>query len=237
MEIEIDSIIKMQHYILKKDRFSSHSFISDVVKTEGPERILDIGCSEGLISRALGEIWRDKIWGIDINKPAAKKAKPYYRKVWVMDIEREMPKVVQKFDCLLFGDVLEHLKDPWGILKKFTDKLLIEGGLVIISLPNAVNWYMRCQLALGNFVYRDRGLMDKTHLRFFTFKSARRMIDESGLLVKKECVSPIPLPLVWKNMDAGKPLHWIHGLNNFITNLWPGFFGYQLLFVCRKNKK
>lgn len=227
----------MQHYILKRDRFSSHSFISRVVREISPKKILDVGCSTGLIARSLGKEWRDRLYGVDICELAVSKAKKHYKKVWVLDIERNIPGIEGKFDCLIFGDVLEHLKDPERVLGLLLEKSLISGGIVIVSLPNVVNWYVRAQLALGNFNYQNRGLMDKTHLRFFTWKSARKMLAQAGLRIVEQQVSPIPLPLIFKKTDVGQPFAWLHSLNNLVTNLRPGLFGYQLLFVCRKNKK
>lgn len=224
----------MQPYTLKRDPFSSHSFIAKTVKVYRPGRILDIGCSTGLIAQALGQDWKQKIWGVDIDKMAAKLASRHYRRVAILDIEKKLPRELDQFDCLIFGDVLEHLVDPWKTLKNCVDKLLVSKGIVLISLPNVVNWYIRAQLSLGNFDYQKRGIMDKTHLRFFTWKSAKAMIEKSGLRIVREKVSPIPLPLIWGQTDVDKAFYWLHVLNNFMTNLRPGFFGYQLMFLCKK---
>ena len=225
----------MQSYTLKKDPFSSHSFIAFTINKHKPNRILDIGCNRGMIGKTLGQKWKNKLWAVDVDVNAIKKASRYYKEIYKVDIEKMNPRSEAKFDCLIFGDVLEHFIDPWSTLKKCVDQLLKRNGLVIISLPNIVNWHVRWHLAMGNFVYKQRGLMDITHLRFFTLKSAKLLIGNAGLSILENKVSPIPLPLIWKQTDVGKPFFWLHCLNYSITNLRPGLFGYQLLFVCKKK--
>lgn len=225
----------MQKYSLKRDPYSSHSYITREISRYHPNTILDIGSNTGLISQALGEGWRKKIWAVEVDSKAARIAQKYYRKVWVKDIEQSLPPKRNFFDCLVFGDVLEHLKNPSRALAQCVNQLLKKNGLVLISLPNVVNWYVRIQLVLGNFSYQERGLMDHTHLRFFTWKSAQKLILDSGLIILHRQVSPIPLPLVWEMTDIGKPLFFVHQLNNAVTNLRPGLLGYQLLYICKKK--
>ncbi len=84
-----------------------------------------------------------------------------------------------EFDYILLADVLEHLKDPGGLLRRVVP-CLNDGGEIIISIPNVAHLFVRLRLMLGHFEYQDRGILDRTHLRFFTLASMRRMIDDAS---------------------------------------------------------
>ena len=84
------------------------------------------------------------------------------------------------FDCIIFVDVLEHLKDPWTVLKNVTN-FLTNSGFIITSIPNVRHYTTIINLVKGYWLYRERGIHDKTHLRFFTFKNIKKMLLDAGL--------------------------------------------------------
>ena len=89
---------------------------------------------------------------------------------------------MQKFDVIIFSDVLEHLYDPVGIIKSY-QSLLKEDGAMVVTVPNIANIFSRIALLFGNFNYSETGVMDKTHIRFFNRKNLKRLAKESGLKI------------------------------------------------------
>ncbi len=165
----------MTLYKFKKDPFSSHKRMADCIFEENCKVVLDVGCNVGQLTRAL-EGWKGEIWGIDFNEEVLKTAEKKYNKTVKIDISRENFPYDQKFDAIVFGDILEHLKNPEETINKFLKNLKTD-GIVVISVPNAAHWFMRLSLLLGKFDYEDKGILDKTHLRFFTFKTIKKIIE------------------------------------------------------------
>src|SRR4029077_8783598 len=95
----------------------------------------------------------------------------------------------RRFDVIIFADVLEHLAWPIGVLRGYLD-LLKDGGNVIVSLPNVGLWSVRVNLLLGRFHYEETGVLDRTHLRFFTRRSARELIEKAGLEIVRRTYNP-----------------------------------------------
>ncbi len=154
---------------------------------ENISRVLEIGCSIGITGKELKKRSKNiEVIGIEIDKQMAKVAKSNIDRVIVGDIEQinitdYFP--LKYFDCIIFADVLEHLKDPWTVLKN-TTKHLDENGVVIISIPNIRHYTTILNLIFrGYWPYRERGLHDKTHLRFFTLKNIKELLNYSGLKI------------------------------------------------------
>ena len=97
------------------------------------------------------------------------------------------------FDLLLFGDVIEHTRDPLAILRE-AGALLAPRGQVIVSVPNVANLRVRLGLARGRFDYTESGILDKTHLRFFTLRSARELMRQAGYHITRESYSGYSMP-------------------------------------------
>jgi len=149
------------------------------------KHVLDVGCGMG----ALSEEIRKKgyaVWGVELDGAAAAVAEARITKVLRADaadlgaIGRGVGS--QRFDYLVFADILEHLPDPVAVLRDYRI-FLKPGGCVLVSLPNTVVWLNRIQFLFGKFEYTDTGVMDRDHLRFFTFKTARRLVEDAGYLV------------------------------------------------------
>ena len=157
-------------YGFKAFRYSSHSWILNLLEGEKtPVRILDVGTASGY----LGKVLRERghyVAGIEKDATAAARARNYYDSLQVADVESFEFPYKHEFDYILFADVLEHLRDPSAVLRACTPALK-ESGKIIISVPNVANIIVRLSLLLGRFDYMDRGILDRTHLRFFTLKS------------------------------------------------------------------
>jgi 2-polyprenyl-3-methyl-5-hydroxy-6-metoxy-1,4-benzoquinol methylase len=223
------------HYPLKESKYSSHYFFTGLVGQN--HDVLDIGCGEGFFAAKIVEKGNSVV-GIDL-LPQAKLA-PALAKFISADLEHGLLDVTaelrgQQFDRVLLQDVLEHLRSPENLLRDCHQTLKPDGQL-LVSVPNVANIAVRLSLLLGRFEYTERGILDKTHLRFFTRRSARRLLQETGyeIIDQKTTVVPIELAL---GLSAHNPL--MRGLNRLLailTWLMPGLLGYQLIFVARRHK-
>jgi 2-polyprenyl-3-methyl-5-hydroxy-6-metoxy-1,4-benzoquinol methylase len=132
---------------------------------------------------------------IEINPRDAERAAPYCRKMIVGSLEdpNRLFELPGPYDVILMADVLEHLRAPEHILPVLRGKLKPD-GLALASLPNIAFWKMRLALLRGRFDYTDTGLLDRTHLRFFTLKTATAMFTEAGFRVAKVVEPPPTIP-------------------------------------------
>lgn len=161
-----------------------------------PSRIntmLDVGCASGNYSALVKSKFKDvEIWGLEINAAAAEVAKTRIDRVLVGDLRESMAKLPERyFDYIAFNDILEHLIDPWQVLKNIR-KNLAENGVIIASIPNFLEQTNVRNLLIGQeWEYKDMGTLDRTHLRFFTRKSIIRMFEECGYVVMRiEGINP-----------------------------------------------
>jgi 2-polyprenyl-3-methyl-5-hydroxy-6-metoxy-1,4-benzoquinol methylase len=159
---------------------TSHVQVLDLVGTD--KRVLDVGCSTGYLAQLLRDR-NNQVSGVEIDPEAAELARPYLERVVIGDLET-MDLVdefgEERFDVVVFADVLEHLRDPLKLLTQ-AQRLLAEGGSVVVSLPNIAHGSVRLALLEGRFEYRPLGLLDDTHLRFFTRSTAIELLRASGL--------------------------------------------------------
>jgi 2-polyprenyl-3-methyl-5-hydroxy-6-metoxy-1,4-benzoquinol methylase len=156
--------------------------------------VLEIGCATGYFTKAMVERGC-KVVGIELDPAAAKLAEAWAERVVVGDIDDgALWEQVddESVDVIVCGDVLEHLRDPLGALQAAVRKLKSD-GVVVTSLPNVAHGDVRLQLLHGSFRYRDLGLLDRTHIRFFTLESVRELLRDAGLLVvdTKRVVVPL----------------------------------------------
>lgn len=141
---------------------------------------LDIGCSEGLFGQSVKNKFGCEVWGIEPVSAAAVNAAKILDKVFTGIFEDVVPQIDRKFDLICFNDVLEHMADPYSALKT-CHSLLNPNGIISASIPNILHYHEFLNILKNkDFEYADAGIMDKTHLRFFTRKSMIRMFEEAG---------------------------------------------------------
>lgn len=158
--------------------------------------VLDVGCAVGYLGEFLRRTAPGRwLAGIEIDPGAAEKARRHYDQVIVGSIDdlAVWSQLQRKVDVMIFGDVLEHTADPVMVLRMARPKLS-DNGLIVVSIPNVGHFKVRLRLLLGKFEYEDWGIMDRTHLRFFTLKTAQEMLSNGGFeVVHREGVHGYPL--------------------------------------------
>ena len=151
----------------------------------GAKYILEVGCAAGMTGRELKKRSGVFVAGIELNAEAAKVAKNILDDVVHGDIEKiDLPYNESSFDCILFADVLEHLVDPLSALLK-VHHLLKEDGVVVASIPNVQFHGVIHKLIEGNWAYEKEGILDETHLRFFTYKEIVKLFSQAGYSIQK----------------------------------------------------
>ncbi len=191
---------------------------------EGVNAILEVGCAAGGTGRLLKSRGFARIIGIELNSYYASLACEHYSQIIVGDVEEADLHEIEdsSLDCILYPDVLEHLRDPWATLRRHS-RVLRPGGYVIASIPN-VRYYkaVRDLLWHGQWEYKDAGIFDKGHLRFFTLKSIHTLFADSGLKVLK-----------WKQRSRGS--HLLKLLNKALLNRLSPFLVKQYLVLGQKS--
>lgn len=149
------------------------------------QRILDVGCGAGGLSATLKARQSAEIHGVEIVEQAAEHARHHLDHVWNSGIEAALPELPDGYyDCIVIADVLEHLLDPLFVLSELKKKLTGNGKL-IASIPNIQNWGVLSELLQGKWDYRSEGILDRTHLRFFTRKSVQELFWSAGLRIAR----------------------------------------------------
>ncbi len=161
---------------------NSHAYL---VRLVGPDKhVLDVGCATGYLGAALKRRGCTVV-GVEFDADAAAQAADVLDDVLVADLEHidlSAAYGAATFDVVVLGDVLEHLRDPLRLLRACVG-LLRPGGSVVISVPNVTHGSVRLALLQGRWVYRDLGLLDRTHVTFFTRSSLMRLLEDAGLAV------------------------------------------------------
>jgi glycosyltransferase involved in cell wall biosynthesis len=221
---------RTRHYLFKNNPYSSHSKILNLVSRfcSGKE-ILDVGASRGYLVEHLVKAGYHAT-AIEKDPQQAREIEVICEKVYTMDIEETVPPQDEVYDLIIFGDVLEHLRNPWEVLKRYSD-CLREGGKIIVSLPNTVHIIVRMMILLGKFEYMARGPLDKTHLRFFTKKSATKMVKEAGFTIDRVEVTSA---LSFINSKS-RVFSLVNLLAYFLARVWPGMFAYQFVILATKD--
>lgn len=143
-------------------------------------------------------------------------------------------KAPQEFDRILLLDVLEHMRDPREVLAGVRS-LLNSRGRLIVSVPNFANLTIRLMLLFGRFHYGDRGILDWSHLRFFTAKSARKLLEENGYRVTEKHTTIMPLERVVPIRSDSKLMRLANHLLRVVTGLMPGLFAYEIVLVAERD--
>jgi 2-polyprenyl-3-methyl-5-hydroxy-6-metoxy-1,4-benzoquinol methylase len=184
-------------------------------------RVLDVGCDTGRLGEALTRLRGAVVDGIERDVAAAEHARTRLHHVWQRSVDdADAFAGLGPYDVVLFLDVLEHLFDPWRVLRDSV-RVLRPGGIVHAVVPNVAHLSVVRRLLLGRFDYEDVGMMDRTHVRWFTRKSIRECFEQAGLTRVE--VSGVPLV---PRVDGGSP--WGQRVGRVLTAALPDAFAGSL---------
>ena len=219
-------------YAIKRSRYSTHDYASRLVGTG--QRVLDIGCGDGLFGAELSRAG-NAVTGVD--STANVPCDAGYQNVVDADLERGLGTLSRvagdQFDRILLLDRLEHLRDP-GPLLEDCRRLLDAHGKLVVSVPNAVNFTVRLMVLLGMFRYADRGILDWSHLRFFTRQTVKSLIEKHGFKVTAAHFTVVPLERVVPMAPSNVVLRAANRILRIATSLLPGLMAYEIVLVAER---
>jgi len=194
----------------------------------GEEMVLDIGCGSGALGAKLKTInQRAIVYGIDVSQGAARRASKALDRFDLVDLDnQELPDYGVRFDIIILGDILEHLKRP-DLLMLQLHRHLANNGSILVSIPNVSHYNVREMLFNGKFEYSDIGILDRTHLRFFTHKIFLELVEKCGFnIVAERHINVVPSIFGYVPRSNSR-------LDNFITRNFPTLVGYQFIFKLK----
>lgn len=188
-------------------------------------RVLDLGCGSGALGAALKAAAPREVVGVTSSDAEAAVARERLDEVRVADLETFAPAPSERFDCIVCSHVLEHMARPEALLQRLRPAFA-PGAALVVALPNALHWRQRLAFLGGRFEYAEGGVMDRTHLRFYDWSTARALLEGAGYqVVEASADGTFPgsrfLPGLGRALDAAS------------RRALPGLFGVQFLFVCR----
>jgi len=198
--------------------------------------VLDVGCADGKLGEHLKKNLNCTVFGIEKNEFSANIAKEKIDKVFCIDLEEKKPPIADgTFDVIIFSDVLEHLKEPEKTIAAYR-VLLKPTGKIVVSVPNIANFLIRIKLLFGMFDYQDKGILDSTHLRFFTEKTIKKTIIDCGFVIVKikatqnilESKPPRKFLQATRLQGAYDKAHYM------LANKWKSLFAKQFVILAEK---
>jgi methionine biosynthesis protein MetW len=191
-------------------------------------RVLDVGCGTGSLTQIVRSVCDAEILGVEPDPSRVEKARSRGVNVREGYLDRQLIVELGRFDILLFADILEHLPNPQAMLLLARDALK-PGGSIIISVPNVAHWSVRANLLRGNFHYEPSGIMDATHLRWFTIGTIKSLIISAGFKVTEYRASAGTTVI---DNQMRRPLRWLSPalrsrFLRFSSKRWPTLFGSQ----------
>jgi 2-polyprenyl-3-methyl-5-hydroxy-6-metoxy-1,4-benzoquinol methylase len=217
------------------DPYSSHSVILARVGDGRGKRLLDVGSAQGVLAQKFTERGFE-VTCIEGSQKLASLGRDKCHEMIVADLDKPLPQLNGQFDVIIYGDILEHLRNPMEVFTGF-NRSLRPRGLVIVSVPNVAHLWVRLNMLLGRFGYADRGILDRTHLRFFTLSIFKRFLADAGLEWDEIVATPVPLLLLVPKRHQGKWLDALHALNAGLATCWKRMFGYQFVAVAHLREK
>ena len=219
-------------YALKRSLYSAHYYAARLIGRD--QRVLEVGCGDGALGAELARAGNHVV-GVDSRPNVPLQAG--YSNVVQTDLENGLGEGLRHasapFDRILLLDVLEHLRTP-DLLLSQCKALLESRGKLIVSVPNAVNLTVRLMVLFGRFEYSDRGILDWSHLRFFTKRTIRTLLERHGYRITAVHYSVVPLERVVPMRSDNRLLRLASRLLRALTTVAPGLLGYEILLVAER---
>ena len=200
----------------------------------GTRTVLDVGCGPGDNARLM-QARGLEVDGVSLSQEEADVAGAFMRKCFVANLEDGLPAEAKqrRYDCIVFSHILEHLRVPVRLVREAAG-VLTDSGVVLIAVPNVLNWRQRIEFLRGRFDYADTGVLDRTHLRFYTFKSAPDLIAEANLTLDHHS-APGGTPLWFLRRIA--PRSFAAAVDTWGSKALPGLIGSQILMRARRPRR
>jgi predicted TPR repeat methyltransferase len=191
--------------------------------------VLDLGFGTGRFAERIRPACR-YLAGLELDPGAAAEGARFFDDAVTGDVSEGISAPWKEpFDVIVAGDVLEHLPRPGDVLPTLK-RLLKSDGTLLVSLPNVANVTVRASLLAGRFPYADRGILDRTHLRFFTRASARALLEGAGFRIRWETATPMPVELAAPALGCPPLAGPVRAGTRLLAAAWPTLFGYQFVF-------
>lgn len=219
-------------YTLKTSVFSSHSLVLRAFPEKGSgRRVLDVGCGDGYLGQELARRGYH-VTGIE-RADGHTNEFPSSVHLIEADLENGLPSLMDKFDYVLCADILEHLRRPEQLLRDIKG-VLAPGGELIASVPNSGNIWFRLNILFGRFPQDDKGLFDRTHLRFYMWKGWVGLFRSAGFELADVGVSAIPVSLVVPpDRSDAAPVRALESVCYGMARAYKTLFAYQFIVVAR----
>ena len=220
-------------YTFKDFEGSSHRILIRLVRRYARRggTLLDLGAAGGELGEAIRDRF-DRTLGFEYQVDCIRDLKERFDSVVVADLEK-LKRLPRGADAIVCADVIEHLRDAPTLLRLIRESLSPDGH-VFVSVPNIANITVRLGLLFGVFEYRERGILDNTHLRFYTMRTIRREVENAGFRVVAVSGSSIPIRLIIGRFTPGPLLRAGEKLLTLITRLWLSLFAYQIIVVAKR---
>jgi hypothetical protein len=221
------------HYRQHDDPASSHQQIATLIRRLGRSPILDVGAAQGFI----GQIFHGSDLVLDAVEPHpvwAEHAQAYYREVWSQPIE-DAPLPAATYRAVVCADVLEHTADPVAVIKQL-QRSATPDAVFIVSLPNVAHIAVRLLLLLGQFPRMERGILDRTHLHFYTRRTAHETLREAGLTPLRTRPTPFPLEELWRSGKGTPGFQLLMGIQKLALLVAPTLFAWQWIILAQHEE-
>ena len=221
-------------YTFKDFEGSSHRILIDLIRRHaaGRDMLVDLGAAGGELGASLRDQFERTI-GFEFNVDCLSTLRNCFDQAVIADLER-VKRLPSNVDVIVLADVLEHLRSPTWVLQLVRESLA-PAGRAFISVPNIANITVRLGLLFGVFEYRDRGILDSTHLRFYTKRTIRREIENAGFEILEMRGSSVPIRLIIGKYTPEPILRASERLLSLLTRLWRGLFAYQIIIVAKRS--
>jgi len=222
-------------YQLKDSPYSSHGLLLASLPADGAgRRVLDVGCAGGYLSAILASRGY-RVTGVD-SPGAACAGFPESVELLEADLDLGLPALTGGFDFVICADVLEHLRRPAMLLRELHG-VLAHGGKLAVSLPNSGHAYFRWTVLRGRFPAEDRGLFDRTHLHFYTWRGWKDLFSAAGFGIESVRCSGVPIGLALPGWEGSPMVRGLERMSYESARWWKEMFAYQFIVTASPERE